>query len=75
MMRNYRTWISIYIFSRAGPAASLQIYYELLNTGSTALKETPKIPMGVSYFPGELIRLPRASVFVPHLLSYQLTYD
>ncbi|KAG7089120.1 hypothetical protein E1B28_010828 [Marasmius oreades] len=49
------TWISIYWFSRAGPAASLRIYYEAVQSGafSGALPEM-KVPYGVSYFPKEV---------------------
>ncbi|KAF5373139.1 hypothetical protein D9758_001462 [Tetrapyrgos nigripes] len=50
------TWVSMYYFSRAGPAASLRIYYEVTHspdgpTGSA--KNPPRIPMGASYFPKE----------------------
>ncbi|KAK1220538.1 hypothetical protein PQX77_016678 [Marasmius sp. AFHP31] len=59
------TWISIYWFSRAGPAASIRNYYEstvkggrqwLLKTYSTS------IPIGHSYFPKELYVVPRSWV-------------
>ncbi|KAJ6554825.1 Alpha/Beta hydrolase protein [Mycena capillaripes] len=57
------TWISIYYFSRAGPAASLRIYYEV--SAENALIPSihdarPTIPLGFSFFPGELISLPRS---------------
>ncbi|EPQ54693.1 alpha/beta-hydrolase [Gloeophyllum trabeum ATCC 11539] len=53
------TWISIYWFSRAGPAASLRIYYEYraLGDGVNQPKVTG-VPMGVSYFPGEPVVAP-----------------
>ncbi|KAG7085364.1 hypothetical protein E1B28_002927 [Marasmius oreades] len=49
------TWISIYWFSRAGPAASVRIYYESEQAGafSQGLPKTT-IPYGVSYFPKEM---------------------
>ncbi|KAJ7207580.1 Alpha/Beta hydrolase protein [Mycena pura] len=56
------TWISVYWFSRAGPAASLRIYYEAAAAGDlvpSVHDAAPAIPMGVSYFPGELAGLPR----------------
>ncbi|KAF9233468.1 Alpha/Beta hydrolase protein [Melanogaster broomeanus] len=55
------TWVSIYWFSRAGPAASLRIYFEI---NRTEIYEVvfPKIPMGVSFFPKELFIVPRAWV-------------
>ncbi|KAH9066051.1 Alpha/Beta hydrolase protein [Lactarius deliciosus] len=51
------TWISIYWFSRAGPAASIRIYYEI----GDAVVGFPKttIPVGLSFFPKELARLPK----------------
>ncbi|KAI0927453.1 hypothetical protein AcV5_007992 [Taiwanofungus camphoratus] len=50
-------WISIYWFSRAGPAASVRIYYEV----AVAKENIPSspIPCGLSFFPGELVIVPR----------------
>ncbi|PPQ94344.1 hypothetical protein CVT25_000400 [Psilocybe cyanescens] len=57
------TWISIYWFSRAGPAASLRIYYEVVKANPRLLNnpksEPTTIPMGHSYFPKEVVVLPR----------------
>ncbi|KAI0771673.1 alpha/beta-hydrolase [Trametes elegans] len=56
-------WISVYWFSRDGPAASVRIYHALTG-GSThdsfagAARST--IPLGVSYFPKEIIQLPKS---------------
>ncbi|KAJ7282441.1 Alpha/Beta hydrolase protein [Mycena rebaudengoi] len=57
------TWISVYWFSRAGPAASLRIYYEV--TKEDALLPSPHfgqptIPMGFSFFPKEIFGFPRS---------------
>ncbi|KAJ7600256.1 Alpha/Beta hydrolase protein [Mycena floridula] len=55
------TWISIYYFSRAGPAASLRIYYEIIPSGEAfQFKWTNKatIPAGASLFPKELFYAP-----------------
>ncbi|KIM43414.1 hypothetical protein M413DRAFT_404228 [Hebeloma cylindrosporum] len=64
------TWISIYWFSRAGPAASLRIYYEVVNASSDFFtKAQPtKIPLGYSYFPKELINFPRRWLRAPNLV-------
>ncbi|KAG7085356.1 hypothetical protein E1B28_002922 [Marasmius oreades] len=53
------TWISIYWFSRAGPAASSRIYYEATDC-STLLVALPKttVPYGISFFPKELASAP-----------------
>ncbi|KAG2356318.1 Alpha/Beta hydrolase protein [Suillus spraguei] len=53
------TWISLYWFSRAGPAASLRIYFEL-REDCEDIGRDPTIPMGASFFPKELIVLPAA---------------
>ncbi|KAF5315439.1 hypothetical protein D9619_007362 [Psilocybe cf. subviscida] len=59
------TWISIYWFSRAGPAASVRIYYEATQTalgselGPFSQDYATSIPQGNSYFPKELVVLPK----------------
>ncbi|KAK0212085.1 Alpha/Beta hydrolase protein, partial [Desarmillaria ectypa] len=54
------TWISIYLFSRSGPTASIRIYYEIFGSSDMAiLREKPAIPNGLSYFPKELLPVPR----------------
>ncbi|EMD33629.1 hypothetical protein CERSUDRAFT_98193 [Gelatoporia subvermispora B] len=55
------TWISIYWFSRAGPAASVRIYYEATQTGNIQDIYTwwSPIPLGLSFFPKELDVVPR----------------
>ncbi|KAF8627375.1 hypothetical protein AX17_006190 [Amanita inopinata Kibby_2008] len=64
------TWISIYWFSRAGPAASLRIYYEVIQgiDGNVVTTEATSIPMGYSYFPKELVILPKKWVRTPNLV-------
>ncbi|KAI0247252.1 alpha/beta-hydrolase [Lactifluus subvellereus] len=54
------TWVSIYWFSRAGPAASVRIYYELAKTGETIHFPKVTVPVGLSFFPKEAGRSPRA---------------
>ena len=57
------TWISIYWFSRAGPAASVRIYKEVRDTFRSKGAAPPiTIPTGYSHFPGELIVYPRKCV-------------
>jgi len=53
------TWVSLYWFSTAGPAASLRIYYERAH-GPDLTYDAPTIPTGYSYFPQELYNVPRA---------------
>ncbi|KAF8073514.1 Alpha/Beta hydrolase protein [Lyophyllum atratum] len=67
----YLTWISIYYFSRAGPAASVRIYYEVVQSqGANLLAEMERttIPLGHSYFPREAVRLPRSWHKAPNLV-------
>ena len=65
-------WVSVYWFSRAGPAASVRIYREM--TAGFALdplahaRWTP-VPFGVAYFPDEVVRAPRKCVTRPLGLS------
>ncbi|KAI9435115.1 Alpha/Beta hydrolase protein [Lactarius indigo] len=51
------TWISIYWFSRAGPAASVRIYYEIGDAVIGFPKTT--VPVGLSFFPKELACFPK----------------
>ncbi|KAJ7062248.1 Alpha/Beta hydrolase protein [Mycena amicta] len=55
------TWISTYYFSRAGPAASIRIYYEIHNRDKQfpPPAEAPTIPFGTSFFPKEVATAPR----------------
>ncbi|KAF9483355.1 alpha/beta-hydrolase [Pholiota conissans] len=59
------TWVSLYWFSTAGPAASINIYYERAHEKGTY--SAPTIPQGVSYFPKELVVLPRSWLQTTHL--------
>ncbi|KAF8802595.1 alpha/beta-hydrolase [Phlegmacium glaucopus] len=64
------TWVSIYWFSRAGPTASLRIYYEVDKASPelfTTLQPTT-IPLGYSFFPKELLPLPRRWLKAPNLV-------
>ncbi|KAJ3995757.1 Alpha/Beta hydrolase protein [Lentinula boryana] len=58
------TWVSIYWFSRAGPAASIRFYYEFAHSGqgfgTRSSQAVPTIPMGCSLFPKELVRIPKS---------------
>ncbi|KAI0003168.1 epoxide hydrolase 1 [Xylariaceae sp. FL0662B] len=54
-------WVSLYWFSRAGPAASVTIYHEAFKGDgpSGAQLVSPSVKMGFSYFPRELFATPR----------------
>ncbi|OAA34325.1 Epoxide hydrolase [Metarhizium rileyi] len=57
------TWVSIYQFSPAGPAASLRIYYEAYHSRETtlrALQYVSSVPLGISYYPRDLFVVPKS---------------
>jgi hypothetical protein len=56
------TWISIYWFSVAGPAASARIYYESGHASGPSPFNIwiPDVKIGLSHFPKELRVLPRS---------------
>ncbi|KDQ55068.1 hypothetical protein JAAARDRAFT_340408 [Jaapia argillacea MUCL 33604] len=55
------TWISVYWFSRDGPAASSRIYYEMHNAQElVGIPFAGPVPMGVSYFPKEPLVVPKS---------------
>ncbi|KAK7687109.1 hypothetical protein QCA50_009611 [Cerrena zonata] len=47
-------WVSIYWFSRAGPAASIRIYYEYVQGGEAFKSKWSPTPLGASFFPQEI---------------------
>lgn len=62
------TWVSIYWFSRAGPGASVRIYYEAtpantpegesISALTSLTKYFPGPKLGLSHFPGEVAPMP-----------------
>ncbi|KAF8890005.1 Alpha/Beta hydrolase protein [Gymnopilus junonius] len=65
------TWISIYWFSRAGPAASVRIYFEARQARGYELGGNPgsvTIPTGYSHFPKEVIQVPRRWTRFPNVV-------
>ncbi|CAL1713417.1 unnamed protein product [Somion occarium] len=53
------TWISLYWFSRPGPAASVRIYYEVVAASDFTRPQWISVPIGFSYFPKELMIAPK----------------
>ncbi|KAF9453151.1 alpha/beta-hydrolase [Macrolepiota fuliginosa MF-IS2] len=60
------TWVSIYWFSRSGPAASVRIYYEFMKSDRAPLPI--KIPTGYSYFPNDIMVIPRFWLRAPNVV-------
>ncbi|KAM5343318.1 hypothetical protein ACJ41O_014284 [Fusarium nematophilum] len=58
------TWISVYQFSKAGPAANVRIYYESkhseLERTQKGFDYVPNVPLGLSYFPKDLLVPPKS---------------
>ena len=60
------TWVSIYWFSTAGPAAHVRIYYEATHNATPKLPSRervtewiPSVKLGMAFFPRELSVVPR----------------
>ncbi|KAJ7681483.1 Alpha/Beta hydrolase protein [Mycena rosella] len=58
------TWVSIFWFSRAGPAASVRIYFEAGNRDiwkamAVGPEVKPTIPLGLSHFPNDVMVFPK----------------
>ncbi|KPM40527.1 hypothetical protein AK830_g6052 [Neonectria ditissima] len=53
------TWVSIYQFSTAGPAANVRIYYEAkrakIEEVIKSAEYVPKVLLGLSYFPKDIV--------------------
>ena len=67
------TWVSIYWFSSAGPAASVRIYYEASQAFNLLGSYVSKVPMGISVFPKDLGIVPRRYellTFLSTMFSY-----
>lgn len=58
------TWVSIYIFSTAGPAANLRIYYEVSHDPQFGRDRTeryiPHVKLGLAHFPREITVVPKS---------------
>lgn len=52
-------WISVYWFSRAGPAATVRIYSEVGLDQGLFYHQWSSVPLGLSYFPKELLVVPK----------------
>ncbi|KIY71286.1 alpha/beta-hydrolase [Cylindrobasidium torrendii FP15055 ss-10] len=71
------TWIAIYLFSRAGPAAACRTYYEYMKHTKprTEGKWYTSIPSGISYFPKEIQSTPRIFQRVNANLMFEAEHD
>ncbi|KAH7198320.1 Alpha/Beta hydrolase protein [Fusarium flagelliforme] len=56
-------WVSLYQFSKAGPAASARIYYESRHADQELTKKVndwiPGVLLGLSYFPKDIVFVPK----------------
>ena len=73
------TWVSIYQFSTAGPAASLRIYYESMHDVKFHRDRTqgyiPRVKLGVSHFPQELTVIPKTWARTMGPVVFQAFHD
>ncbi|KAL1950156.1 hypothetical protein VTO73DRAFT_5279 [Trametes versicolor] len=71
-------WISVYWFSKQGPAASIRIYYEMTGGGTHDVFEGAKrttVPFGTSYFPGDIFSLPKSWASILGNVVFQAVHD
>ncbi|KAF8486934.1 Alpha/Beta hydrolase protein [Russula ochroleuca] len=71
------TWISIFWFSRAGPAASVRIYYEVLRSSDILdwYQSQVPVPVGISFFPKEMCQSPRAFLRADANVVFESEHD
>lgn len=73
------TWISIYVFSTAGPAAATRLYYEAQHDKSRMREKVntynPGVKLGLARFPKELGTPPRLLGHVMGPVVYESQYD
>ena len=72
------TWISIYYFSTAGPAASQRIYYENYHTSPPSMLARGAyidVKLGVARFPKELVLVPKIWYQTMGPVVYESEYE
>ncbi|KAK1227129.1 hypothetical protein PQX77_009869 [Marasmius sp. AFHP31] len=74
------TWISIYWFSRSGPAATARTYYEAAQMeegGPNVQKRAPNetIPTGVSFFPKDIVTSPLSWLSAEYNVVFHSKHD
>ena len=73
------TWVSIYQYSTAGPAASVRIYYESAHDPGpdreTAAGYIPKVKLGLAYFPKEITIVPSTWAGTMGQVVYESKYN
>ena len=77
------TWVSIYWFSNAGPAAAERIYYEIGRSGKWGERMTrdkmwewlPGVKIGYSHFPKDIHVLPSSSVRTVGNVVFEKAHD
>jgi hypothetical protein len=79
------TWVSVYWFSSAGPAASVRIYYEAVHdwrargvdkvTRERVAQYIPHVRVGLSHFPKELRVYPKTWTQTPGNVVFQREHE
>jgi hypothetical protein len=76
------TWISIYWFSTAGPAANARIYYEAIHVAGKKIPHRddlsnwiPHVKLGLAYFPKELTIMPKTWARTLGPVAYESVHD
>lgn len=75
------TWVSIYVFSTAGPVGGTRLYYEAMHDKDLAMAKqvggyVPHVKLGLARFPKEMALLPKAWVSAKlEALSVDIMYQ
>ena len=72
------TWVSIYYFSKAGPAATSLLYYEIEHSDPPAFVAAQvyiDVPIGIARFSNDLILLPKLWNYTMGPIVLQSEYD
>ena len=75
------TWVSIYWFSTAGPAASARIYYEATHSQGKIVRDRTdlfdwiNIPLGLAFFPKEVSIVPKTWARTLGPVVYESVYE
>ncbi|KAH8077245.1 alpha/beta-hydrolase [Cristinia sonorae] len=68
-------WVSIYWYSRAGPAASVRIYYEYYHDFEASQPPWSPVPFGASHFPKDVFYSPSLWVRALGNVVYEVRHD
>ncbi|KAI0258244.1 Alpha/Beta hydrolase protein [Gloeopeniophorella convolvens] len=69
------TWVSIYWFSRAGPVASIGLYYELAKADEVVRLPRTSVPVGLSFFAKDILLRPKAFLYAEANIVFESEHN